>query len=260
MADHYQTLGVASTATAEEIKRAYRALASKHHPDRGGSTEQFQKIQAAYDVLGDPQRRAEYDHPGYHTFGNSDTTIHDIFTQMFRQHAAHSARSRPVQTVVWITLRDVAEGTPKSLNIATSQGSTTVVVAVPRGIEDGDHVQYSGIAPGGQDLVVQFRIQPQQDWRRDGNDLHTHYRVSIWQLVLGTDAELTSILGTSIKFTIAPGTQPTATLRLRSQGITDRNGQVGDILVKLQPFVPQDTPEYLLQAIRTYTETLAKNN
>ena len=58
---HYQTLGVSETATPEEIKKAYRKLASQHHPDKGGDAEKFKSIQVAYDILGDPEKRAAYD-------------------------------------------------------------------------------------------------------------------------------------------------------------------------------------------------------
>ena len=63
MPDHYAALGVARTATADEIKRAFRRLASQHHPDKGGDTQKFQTIQAAYDTLGDVAKRSQYDNP-----------------------------------------------------------------------------------------------------------------------------------------------------------------------------------------------------
>ena len=73
MSDHYATLGVARTATPDEIKRAFRKLASQHHPDKGGDTARFQQIQAAYDVLGDAAKRQQYDNPqpfgGQNPFG-----------------------------------------------------------------------------------------------------------------------------------------------------------------------------------------------
>ena len=63
MSDHYSTLGVAKTATQDEIKKAYRKLASQHHPDKGGDTKKFQDIQTAYETLGDEQKRSQYDSP-----------------------------------------------------------------------------------------------------------------------------------------------------------------------------------------------------
>ena len=66
MSDFYTILGVGKTATADEIKRAYRKLASQHHPDKGGDTAKFQQIEEAYRTLGDPEKRAEYDNPQVH--------------------------------------------------------------------------------------------------------------------------------------------------------------------------------------------------
>ena len=92
--DHYQTLGVAKNATPDEIKKAYRKLASQHHPDRGGDTARFQTIQAAYDTLSDPQKRAQYDNPppqfnGFNPQQNGfdfhfGSGFPDIFGQFFR--------------------------------------------------------------------------------------------------------------------------------------------------------------------------------
>ena len=86
MSDHYTTLGVPRTATPDEIKRAFRKLASQHHPDKGGNTQKFQSIQAAYDTLGDTVKRAEYDNPRpqFSGFpGGAQFNMNDIFGQMF---------------------------------------------------------------------------------------------------------------------------------------------------------------------------------
>ena len=69
--DHYATLGVAKNATPDDIKKAYRKLASKHHPDKGGDTATFQKIEEAYRILSDPQQRQQYDNPMPQNFGQS---------------------------------------------------------------------------------------------------------------------------------------------------------------------------------------------
>ena len=112
MTDHYATLGVAKTATADEIKRAYRRLASQHHPDKGGDTAQFQKIEEAYRVLSDPAQRQRYDNPQPNFGGFSfqqGQNLHDIFGQMFGQNSPFGSQ-RPkshIRMTIWITLADV---------------------------------------------------------------------------------------------------------------------------------------------------------
>ena len=93
---HYDTLGIAKTATPEEIKRAYRKLASQHHPDKGGDTAKFQQVEEAYRVLSDPQQRAQYDNPQpnniHFNFGHDQNiNIDEIFSRfgfnnIFGQH------------------------------------------------------------------------------------------------------------------------------------------------------------------------------
>lgn len=90
MNDYYDTLGVPKTASQDDIKRAYRKLASQHHPDRGGDTKKFQEIQVAYDTLGDEQRRAAYNNPQPQMpFGGGEQVnpfdLNSIFGQMFNQ-------------------------------------------------------------------------------------------------------------------------------------------------------------------------------
>jgi DnaJ-class molecular chaperone len=91
MSDHYQTLGVAKTATPDEIKKSYRKLASQHHPDKGGDTATFQKIQAAYETLSDPNKKQQYDTPmppGFQQFNGMPPGFEDIFNNMMGGRAS----------------------------------------------------------------------------------------------------------------------------------------------------------------------------
>jgi DnaJ-class molecular chaperone len=163
MTDHYAALGVPRTATAAEIKQAFRKLASQHHPDKGGDTAKFQAIQAAYAVLGDEQKRAEYDNPQpqFGGFGAGHPQFNDIFAQMFGgQFGQQHPRRNHVRMTLYISLLDVAQGGKKAVAVGTSQGQSTVELDVPLGLNDGDNIQYGGLAPGGQDLVITFRIRP----------------------------------------------------------------------------------------------------
>ena len=257
--DHYSTLGVNKDATQDEIKRAFRKLASQHHPDKGGDTARFQTIQAAYDVLGDPEKRAAYDNPqsqfgnfGFN-FGGNPQDINDIFRSMFGQGFS---QRRPQQNYVrmslWIRLTDVITGGRRPVAVSTGQGTNTIEIDIPVGIEDGQNVQYAGLAPGGGDLVVQFRVQPDPRWVRDGANMVTELTVSIWRMITGGDITVKTLTGREIVATIPPRTQPRSLVRLRGQGIKLPTGIQGDILVRINPEIPTHIDPDLLAAIEKY--------
>jgi curved DNA-binding protein len=255
MTDHYATLGVPRTAAADEIKRAFRKLASQHHPDKGGDTAKFQAIQAAYDTLGDADKRAAYDNPApqFSGFpgGAQFNSMHDIFS-MFGQGFPGQQRRNHVRMSLWVTLRDVASGGRRPVSINTGQGQSTVEIEIPLGLNDNDSIQYSGLAPGGQDLVITFRIQPDATWQRSALNLATEQTVSIWDLILGGDLVVRSITGESLTVTIPVNTQPGTVLRLRAQGLRDQQGRRGDIHVKLAARIPQPVSPELVAAIQQH--------
>lgn len=260
MTDHYAALGVQRTATQDEIKRAFRSLASKHHPDKGGDTKKFQEIQAAYAILGDEAARAEYDNPrqqfgGFTSTGGNPFDLNNIFN-MFAQGGGFPGgqpqRRNHARMSLWISLADAIRGGSKTVAVTTSAGNTTVNIDIPPGIDDGDNVQYGGIAPGGMDLVIQFRVTPDPVWRRDGIHLHSDHKVSVWDLILGADVEVQTAQGKSLTFSVPPKTQPGTVMRLRGQGIHNRSGARGDALIRLQAEIPAHIPEDILTAIRAH--------
>lgn len=258
MPDHYATLGVSKTATPDEIKRAFRKLASQHHPDKGGDTAKFQSIQAAYDTLGDAVKRADYDNPRpqFSGFpGGAQFNMNDIFGQMFGQGFGQQRRQPNfVRMSLWIRLHDVATGGSRPVAIGTAQGQQTIEVEIPLGINDGDSVQYQGLAPGGQDLVIQYRIHPDPQWQRDGLNLIREQSVNIWDMIMGGDITVQTITGSQLVTVMPPRTQPKTLLRLRRQGLRDRSGNQGDILVRVMPDIPANIQPELLAAIEKYRE------
>lgn len=258
MKNPYQTLGVERTASADEIKRAYRRLAGQHHPDKGGDTRLFQEIQAAYDVLGNPQRRAEYDNPnlGGSPFGpgfggqpfNFDS-IFDIFGTRF-QHGGFQQQRAQARMTLWITLADVARGGKQTVSVGTQQGTQTIEIEVPLGINDGDTVQYPGLAPGGADLIIQYRLHAHPGWQRQGPNLILEQQVSIWDCILGADITIRDLLQNQLTVTIPARTQPGTMMRLRGRGLPQRHGPAGDLFVRVQVAIPDHIDADLLQVIQ----------
>jgi DnaJ-class molecular chaperone len=253
MTNYYQTLGVDRNATQDEIKRAYRKLASQHHPDKGGDKAKFQEIEQAYRTLSDPQQRARHDNP-QQPFGNMSgmggpgfnfESIFDIFGARFQQ-GVHRPQPQRAMMTLWITLQDAVIGGRKTVSVGTYQGTQAVEIEIPKGIDDGTNVQYPGIGPGGMDLIVTYRIHQDPKWTRIGDTLQTKHTLSIWDLILGCEIEIRDIFGNVLSLTVPPQTQPGTTLRLRGRGVTHS----GDLLVQIQAQINNDIPDDLLAHIK----------
>jgi curved DNA-binding protein len=258
MQNYYQTLGVNRDATADEIKRSYRKLASQHHPDKGGDVKKFQEIEEAYRTLSDDQKRQFYDRGGSNPFNpgfgfQSDSpfdfnTIFDMFGAKFQQ--PHTHRRQQARMSLWIQLRDVCQGGHRTISVGTQQGTHAVEIEIPQGINDGDSVQYPNIGPGGLDLIVTFRIHPDPRFERKNQNLFTEHVVNIWELITGTETMVRDLLGNTLAVTVPLNTQPGTIIRLKGRGLSSRNGPTGDLLVKLQARIPQKISNELLNQIR----------
>lgn len=268
--DHYSTLGVAKNATIDEIKKAYRKLASQHHPDKGGDTATFQKIQSAYETLSDPDKKQQYDNPG---FGNpngmpngfpggfhfhSDTfDINDIIGQMFgmgRQH--HQTRTQIFRTIVSVSLDDAFNGSKHTLKIQSPMGTKFVSIDIPRGVNNGDQVRYDGVLDQNTSLMVEFRIAPHLKFERNGNDLYSSQMVSVLDLIAGSVFEFTTISGKTLEVKIPPMTQPHMHLKISGQGMPIRNSnQFGDQIILIKPFIPDNISDDIVQSILRSRQT-----
>lgn len=257
MKDYYRILGVTRAATADEIKQSYRRLASQYHPDKGGSKERFQEIQEAYAVLGDENKRREYDTPrpqfNFNGGAPGGMNIDDIFN-MFGVNMQRRQMSPRIQ--LWITLEDVARGGPRMVSLQIGDRTTTVEIEIPLGIADGDTIRYPRLSPDGQDLVVVYRIKVDPRWHRDGRDITTERTVSIYDLMLGSEIPIEDLTGTTLMLTIPPGTQPNSLLRMRGRGLPAsslpgrQGGPNGDLLIRVQGNIPREIPKDVVDAIR----------
>jgi len=257
MSDPYETLGVPRNATQDEIKKAYRKLASATHPDKGGDTKKFQDIQSAYAILSDEQKRAQYDNPAQNvefSFGPGGFDFNTIFNMFGGGQGAPRPGQQPRQTQtrmsLWITLQDVAKGGNRTVSVGTQHGTSNIEIEIPLGINDGDNVQYAGIGPGGTDLIINYRIHPNPKWQRSGLTVVTEHTVSIWDCLAGCDAEVADLLGTQYTVNIPPLTPPGSLMRLKDKGLRNRQGKSGDLLIRVQAKMPSTISEELLTLIK----------
>ena len=261
MKDYYKTLGVDRAATPDQIKQAYRRLASQHHPDKGGDTAQFQEIQEAYATLSDDAKRSMYDrggNPSQAHFHSGPGFDFDAIFNIFGADLRGQRRSSP-RLELWIGLEDVAIGGGRTVSLQVNGTVSNVEINIPPGIQNGDTVRYPGLAPGGQDLIIVYRIKPHARWQTDGINLVAEHPVDIWDLMLGADIAIKDLLGNELILTVPPETQPGSLLRARGRGLPARQlpgdriqQQKGDLLVRIPGRIVGPVDPDILDAIRKF--------
>lgn len=253
MSDYYQTLGVPKGASQEEIKKAYRTLAMKHHPDRGGDANKFKEIEEAYRILSDPQKKNQYDNPnpfagGGFNFGQHNFDINDFFNQAFggQHRRQHTAQYR---TTIWVTLEQAYTGAEHQVQLGN--GREIYKLRIPQGVADGQVIRYDNLIPNAI-LLVDYRIHHHAYFRRKNNDLYCTEKVNVLALIMGTTIQVKTIAGSTLDVTIKPSTQPGTTMRIPAWGMKDgqNNGHVGDQYVLIETFIPDTISDTLLTAIK----------
>lgn len=270
---HYDTLGISENASQDEIKKAYRKLANQHHPDKGGDTTQFQKIQAAYDSLGDEQKRAQYDaeRRGIGGFRFS-VNGHDMggavppeMEEMLRNFgfgfsfgpgfASHSdpftafrsqRKNKDIQLDISINLASTLENQTKIINVKTTNGSNyPVEVNIPRGVRQNSTIKYSGLGddlftslPRG-DLFVRISIEPNEEFGVHNLDLIKQISINCIQAMTGYIIQVNGLDGKTFDVNIPPGTQPNSKFRIPNQGLyaMDQNFR-GALIIILSITIP----------------------
>lgn len=258
--DHYQTLGVAKNATPDEIKKAYRKLASKHHPDKGGDTSMFQQVEEAYRILSDPEKKKQYDNPmpqgmngfpGGFGFNVNGFDLNDMFGSIFGQQTQNPFRQNsPVfRTNVTLSLLDTYNGVTKQLHLQTQTGPKLASIEVPKGIKNGDQMRYDNILPNGV-LIVEYRVMPDLKFDRRGNDLYCNYSISVLDLIVGTSFNFVTISNKTLEVTVKPKTQPHMQLKIKGEGMPIHGTNMyGDQIILLQPYIPDNIDESITQSI-----------
>lgn len=274
MADPYETLGVRHGDSEETIRKAYRKLAKRHHPDLNpddnSAAERFKAINAAYDLLSDPEKRARYDRGEIDAEGHETAAAHG---PTWRQYAGAEAygggaghgfsaddletlfghpfgeglgRGRDMHYALTVSFLEAANGTVRRLTLPDGR---TLDVTIPVGVRDGHVLRLRGLGRPGQrgagDALVEISIAPHPVFRREGDDVVIDLPITLQEAVLGATIEVPTVKG-RVRLTIPPGSGHGTRLRLRGRGIAG-----GHQYVVLHPvFPPGDEPalaEFLRQ-------------
>jgi curved DNA-binding protein len=278
-ADYYKTLGLDKHASADEIKKAFRKLAVKYHPDRNpndkAAEDKFKEINEAYAVLSDPKKKEEYDtygSSGFHKqysqedifrgfdFGNVYKDMgagggEDIFSRLFgggfgRGGGRGGFRSGPqrgadLEMEVEIGFQDAAHGTEKQIAFRRGSQREELKIRIPAGVDNGSKIRLTGKGSQGEgggpdgDLFLTMRVLPDQTFTRDGGDLFVERTIPFSAACLGTSLDVPTLEGDK-RIKVAAGIQPGTKIRLKGYGIKPLGSNAkGDLYVKISVHVPE---------------------
>lgn len=268
---HYDTLGIQRTATPEEIKRAYRKLASQHHPDKGGDTGKFQEVEEAYRVLSDPQKKAEYDNPRpnsvHFNFGDGQNfNLDEIFNRFgfgnpFANHPNFrqpERRNKDIRADIHMFLVDTLISQSKTLRIKTSNDQIhTVDITIPAGITSGTTMKYPGLGDNmftnlqRGDLYITVHVNNNTQFEISGLDLSTTLTVNCFQAIIGSEQTVLGLDGKQFLIKTPPGCQPDTKLKIAGEGLPAFQKDIkGNLYIKIKITIPTDLDDNDLEQIR----------
>ena len=276
--DYYKILGVTKNATEKDIKKAYRKLARKFHPDVNPNNKEaekkFKEINEANEVLRNSENRKKYDkygkdwkhaeefekarqqqqqrqsyggHQGYDSF--SKEGFSDFFSAMFgsdqqRQGGSRRAqfKGRDYHAELQLNLTDVLKTQKQTLTINKKK----IRLTIPAGVENAqvikikNHGEKVGAGGVNGDLYIKFNIFNNTKFKRDNNDLHTIIDLDLYKAVLGGDLVIPTIDGKKLKLKVKPETQNNAKVKLKGKGfpVYKKEGQFGDLYITYKIKIP----------------------
>ncbi|MFT6166962.1 MAG: curved DNA-binding protein [Vicingaceae bacterium] len=269
--DYYKTLGVSKTATAAEIKKAYRKLAVKYHPDKNqgnkAAEEKFKEANEANEILSNAEKRKEYDELGanwknYQQANNQSQSqggqsyqgdpsqfygeqgdFSDFFEHIFNQQrqggrgrSGGASKGQDLHGEMSLTFEESYSGTSRIIQLENQK----IRISTKPGSRDGQVLKIKGKGMPGRnngpkgDLYVKLSVAPDHRFQRKGDDLLTTIEIDLFTSILGGKSAVNTINST-INLSIPAGTQPNQLLRLKGKGmpVYDKEGSYGDLLVKV---------------------------
>ena len=274
MKNYYDILGVSEDASSEDIKKAFKDIAKKEHPDRGGNEARFKEANEAYDTLKSSQKRHDYDtmrkfggsqqgggqHPFFNEeifgdffsgFGGGDMDFNSRFN--FTQPGGRSFRSsnrgnRNVQVRMALSIKEVMTENEKTINYKLPSGRDEyATVKIPAGVQHGVTFKFDGLGddsiknmPRG-DLMVIMSVLDSDGYTRKGNDLYTDKTIDCFQAVRGSDFNLRTLDNNIIKVKVPSGTQHGTLLSVKGRGMPVHKtlNIRGNLYVKIHILIPQ---------------------
>jgi DnaJ-class molecular chaperone len=284
MADPYQTLGVSREATQDEIRKAYRRLAKKNHPDLNpgdkGAEARFKEIASAYDIVGDEKKRARFDKgeidasgaerqqperefyrqhaeagPGFkyerRWEGTGPEDQEDLFAEIFgRRGTRTTARGPDLGYTMSVEFIEAINGAKKRVVMADGKA---LDITIPAGLKDGQTLRlrgqgqpgFGGGEPG--DALVEIHVKPHPIFRREGNNIRSTLPVTPGEALAGAKVRVETVSG-PVELGIPKGSNTGRILRLRGKGVPSTAAK-GDHLVELQVVLPDRPDDELVRCV-----------
>jgi curved DNA-binding protein len=265
--DYYKILGLERGASEEDVKKAYRKLARKYHPDvskEANAKEKFQEVSEAYETLRDKEKRAAYDslgsfRPGqdfrpppdwFDRFGSGraedlhGVDLGEIFESMgifgrAQRRSRKSFAGEDYEVAVRLTLEEAYRGTERTVQL----DGKAFTARIPRGATDGQRLRLRGKGGPGMnggppgDLYLQIALDPHPLYRASGHDLDIDVPLAPWEAALGAEVEIPTLEG-RVTMKVPPGSKAGQKLRLAGKGLPKPGGGAGDLYAVLSITVP----------------------
>ena len=268
--DYYETLGLAKSATEDDIKKSYRKLAMKYHPDRNQGAdskqaeEKFKEAKEAYECLSDPQRRSMYDAHGHAAsdpnFGKGNThqwthngqgidpaQFRDIFGGMFGDvFGSHYNQPQKQRHIINISLEDAYKG--KQIKLPDG-----MYINIPAGVRPGTKFM-------SETAIYEIGILPHSKFKRANDDLLIDVEISAIEAMLSVEVTLDHLDGSKLQFTIPTGIQNGQVVRLGGKGL--RNPELnkqGDLMVRITVTTPRGLTDKEIEFLKTMKHRTAFN-